>query len=44
VAVLAAVFLDEPITASVVLGAVLILGAGILVTVVGRPRTREPSI
>jgi drug/metabolite transporter (DMT)-like permease len=44
VAVLAAVFLDEPITASVVLGAVLILGAGILVTVVGRPRMREPSI
>jgi drug/metabolite transporter (DMT)-like permease len=44
VAVLAALFLSEPITASVVLGGVLILGAGVLATVTGRPHTREPDI
>jgi drug/metabolite transporter (DMT)-like permease len=44
VAVLAAVFLGEPITASIVVGAVLILGAGVLATVAGRPRTREPDL
>ncbi len=44
VAVLAALFLSEPITASVVLGGVLILAAGVLATVTGRPRTREPDI
>ncbi len=44
VAVLAALFLSEPITAPVVLGGVLILAAGVLATVTGRPRTREPDI
>ena len=44
VAVLAALFLSEPITASVVLGGVLILAAGVLATITGRPRTREPDI
>jgi drug/metabolite transporter (DMT)-like permease len=44
VAVLAAAFLHEPITVSVVLGGVLILGAGVLATLAGRLRTREPDI
>lgn len=44
VALLAAAFLGEPITVSVVLGGSLILGAGVLATLVGRPRTREPDI
>jgi drug/metabolite transporter (DMT)-like permease len=44
VAVLAAVFLGEPLTASVVVGAILILGAGVLATIAGRPRTREPDV
>ena len=44
VAVLAALFLSEPITASVVLGGVLILSAGVLATVTGRPRTRDPDL
>jgi drug/metabolite transporter (DMT)-like permease len=44
VALLAAVFLSEPITASVVAGGVLILGAGVLATVAGRPRIREPDL
>jgi drug/metabolite transporter (DMT)-like permease len=44
VALLAALFLSEPITASVVLGGVLILGAGVLATVAGQPRTREPDL
>ncbi len=44
VAALAALFLSEPITGPVVLGGVLILAAGVLATVTGRPRTREPDI
>jgi drug/metabolite transporter (DMT)-like permease len=44
VAVLAALFLDQPITASVVIGGVLILGAGVLATVTGRPHIREPDV
>jgi drug/metabolite transporter (DMT)-like permease len=44
VAVLAALFLSEPITASVVFGGLLILGAGALATVAGSPRIREPDI
>jgi drug/metabolite transporter (DMT)-like permease len=44
VAVLAALFLSEPITTSVVLGGCLILGAGVLATVAGHPRIREPDI
>jgi drug/metabolite transporter (DMT)-like permease len=44
VALLAALFLAEPITASVVLGGVLILGAGALATVTGRPHIREPDL
>ncbi len=44
VAVLAALFLSEPITAAIVAGGVLILGAGVLATVAGRPRIREPDL
>jgi drug/metabolite transporter (DMT)-like permease len=44
VAALAALFLSEPITSPVVVGGALILGAGVLATVTGRPRTREPDI
>jgi drug/metabolite transporter, DME family len=44
VAVLAALFLAEPITVSVVLGGALILGAGVLATVTGRPHIREPDL
>lgn len=44
VAVLAAVFLGEPITAPIVFGGLLILGAGVLATLAGRPRIREPDI
>jgi DME family drug/metabolite transporter len=44
VAVLAALFLGEPITVSVVFGGVLILGAGALATVTGRPHIREPDL
>jgi drug/metabolite transporter (DMT)-like permease len=44
VAVLAALFLSEPITAAVVLGGGLILGAGVLATIAGQPRTREPDL
>jgi drug/metabolite transporter (DMT)-like permease len=44
VAVLAALFLEEPITVSVVAGGALILGAGVLATIAGRPRIREPDI
>jgi drug/metabolite transporter (DMT)-like permease len=44
VALLAAAFLDQPVTVSVVVGGVLILGAGILATVIGRPHIREPDI
>jgi DME family drug/metabolite transporter len=44
VALLAAAFLSEPITVSVVLGGVLILGAGALATVTGRPHIREPDL
>jgi drug/metabolite transporter (DMT)-like permease len=44
VAALAAVFLAEPITVSVVVGGVLILGAGVLATLAGRPRIREPDL
>jgi drug/metabolite transporter (DMT)-like permease len=44
VAVLAAIFLGEPITASIVLGGALILGAGVVATIVGRPRIREPDL
>ena len=44
VAVLAALFLSEPITASIVAGGALILAAGVLATVAGRPRIREPDL
>jgi drug/metabolite transporter (DMT)-like permease len=44
VAVLAALFLAEPITVSVLIGGVLILGAGVLATIAGRPHIREPDI
>jgi hypothetical protein len=36
--------LNQPVTVSVVIGGVLILGAGILATVTGRPHIREPDI
>lgn len=44
VAVLAAIFLEEPITSSVILGGVLILGGGAIATVAGQPRIREPDV
>ena len=44
VAVLAALFLGEPITVSVVIGGVLILGAGAMATLAGRPHIREPDL
>jgi drug/metabolite transporter (DMT)-like permease len=44
VALLAAVFLGEPLTASVAVGGVLILAAGVLATLAGRPRIREPDV
>jgi drug/metabolite transporter (DMT)-like permease len=44
VAVLAAIFLGQPITVSVIIGAVLILGAGAIATIAGRLRIREPDL
>jgi DME family drug/metabolite transporter len=44
VAVLAAVFLGQPVTSSIVIGGALILGAGVVATMTGRPRIREPDI
>jgi drug/metabolite transporter, DME family len=44
VAVLAAIFLGQPVTPSVILGGLLILGAGVLATLAGRPRIREPDV
>jgi drug/metabolite transporter (DMT)-like permease len=44
VAVLAAIFLGEPITATVILGGVLILGAGAIATIAGQLRLREPDL
>ena len=44
VAVLAAIFLGEPITATVILGGVLILGAGAIATIAGQLRIREPDL
>jgi len=44
VAVLAAIFLGEPITATVILGGVLILGAGAIATTAGQLRIREPDL
>ena len=44
VAVLAAFFLDEPITAPMAIGGVLILGGAILATLVRTTRVREPDV
>jgi drug/metabolite transporter (DMT)-like permease len=44
VAVLAAIFLGQPITATVILGGVLILGAGAIATIAGQLRIREPDL
>jgi drug/metabolite transporter (DMT)-like permease len=44
VALLAAVFLGQPITASVMVGGVLILGAGAIATIAGHMRIREPDV
>jgi drug/metabolite transporter (DMT)-like permease len=44
VAVLAAYFLDEPITAPIAIGGVLILGGAILATLVRTTAVREPDI
>ena len=44
VAVLAAYFLDEPITAPVAIGGVLILGGAILATLVRTTTIREPDV
>jgi len=44
VALLAAVFLGQPITASVIVGGVLILGAGAIATIAGHMRIREPDL
>jgi len=42
--VLAAIFLGQPITATVILGGVLILGAGAIATIAGQLRIREPDL
>jgi drug/metabolite transporter (DMT)-like permease len=44
VAVLAAFFLDEPLTAPTTIGGVLILGGAILATLVRTTRVREPDV
>ncbi len=44
VALLAAIFLGQPITASVLFGGVLILGAGAIATIAGHLRIREPDV
>ncbi|HUF59328.1 MAG TPA: DMT family transporter [Actinomycetota bacterium] len=44
VAVLAAFFLDEPVTAPMAIGGVLILGGAILATLVRTTRVREPDV
>jgi drug/metabolite transporter (DMT)-like permease len=44
VAVLAAIFLDEPITATTAIGGVLILGGAILATLVRTTTVREPDV
>jgi drug/metabolite transporter (DMT)-like permease len=44
VAVLAAFFLDEPVTAPTAIGGVLILGGAILATLVRTTRVREPDV
>jgi len=44
VAVLAAFFLDEPITAPTAIGGTLILGGAILATLVRTTRVREPDV
>jgi drug/metabolite transporter (DMT)-like permease len=44
VAILAAIFLDEPITAPTAIGGVLILGGAILATLVRTTRVREPDV
>jgi drug/metabolite transporter (DMT)-like permease len=44
VAVLAAVFLDEPVTAPTAIGGTLILGGAILATLVRTTRVREPDV
>ena len=44
VAVLAAFFLDEPITAATAIGGTLILGGAILATLVRTTRVREPDV
>lgn len=44
VAVLAAVFLDEPVTAAVVAGGVLILVGAVIASVVRTTRTAEPNV
>jgi drug/metabolite transporter (DMT)-like permease len=44
VAVLAALFLDEPVTATTAIGGVLILAGAILATLVRTTRVREPDV
>jgi drug/metabolite transporter (DMT)-like permease len=44
VAVLAAFFLDEPVTAPMAIGGVLILGGAILATLVRTTRDRDPDV
>jgi drug/metabolite transporter (DMT)-like permease len=44
VALLAAFFLDEPLTAPTAIGGVLILGGAVLATVVRTTRVREPDV
>jgi drug/metabolite transporter (DMT)-like permease len=44
VAVLAASFLDEPVTAPTAIGGILILGGAILATLVRTTRVREPDV
>jgi drug/metabolite transporter (DMT)-like permease len=44
VAILATIFLDEPITAPTAIGGVLILGGAILATLVRTTRVREPDV
>jgi drug/metabolite transporter (DMT)-like permease len=44
VAVLAALFIDEPITAPTAIGGLLILGGAVLATLVRTTRVREPDV
>jgi drug/metabolite transporter (DMT)-like permease len=44
VAVLAAFFIDEPLTAPTAIGGVLILGGAIIATLIRTTRVREPDV